>query len=135
MVYCFVCLFTQHNRVFRPENYTLCSDRHSEEELFTSLTWKFGGRKTTSPERRLRLNSGSRRVAHCFYPQYVRKLVGVSSTDLRRDGPVLRGAQWRHCELRHLRQSWSKSNPIFCVLHTGNLTDSNSKYVIVVNFF
>jgi len=90
MIYCFVFLFTQHSRMFRPENNTLCSDWQWQGAQFTSLTWTFSGSPTTSLERRLRRDSGSRRAAHCFYPQYVRKLVGVSYTDLRRDGPVLR---------------------------------------------
>jgi hypothetical protein len=111
----------------------LSSDWQSQGVQFTSLTLKFSGRQTTSLERRLRRNSGSRRVAHCFYPEYVRKLVGVSSTDLRRNGPVLRahsGVTVSICTYSRVDQS----DPIFCVLPIGYLTGSNSKYVTIVLF-
>jgi hypothetical protein len=116
MVYRYV--FTQHNRMFRPENNTLFSDWQSQGVQFTSLTLKFSGRPTTSLERRLRSNSGSRRVAHCFYPEYVRKLVGATSTDLRRDGPVLRahsGVTVSICTYSRVDQSQIRYSA-FCVL-------------------
>ena len=104
--------------MFRLENNSHCSDWQSQGAQFTSLTWKFSGNSTTSLERRLRRNSGSRRVAHCFYPQYVRKLVGVSSTDLRRDGPVLRahsGVTVSICTYSRVDQSMNRHSG-FCVL-------------------
>jgi hypothetical protein len=68
----------------------------------TRLPVSWGDRSTTSVERRLRRNSGSRPVAHCFYPLCVRTTVGVSSTDLRHDVPSLQSARpdaarWRRC--------------------------------------
>lgn len=87
----------------------------------TRLPERWGNRLTTSVERRLRRNSGSRRVAHCFYPQCVRTLVGVSCTDLRRDVPVSSPPSQRlHSGVTATRKASIECCP--CFMYKSHLT-------------